>query len=139
MNRPIKFRVWDDKLRVMTKGGGLTAFADEQQDCIALTASLDLEDVPATTWKYRFEIMQWSGLTLLNGTDIYEGDILNTKAARWEVVFERGSFVAKWLMGQGDKDTHQILWPMMEYAILLGNRFENPHLLTDNLTGYLPT
>lgn len=78
-------------------------------------------------------IQEWSGLTLPNSTDIYEGDILNTKAARWEVVFERGAFVGKWLMGMGDKDTRHILWPMMEHAILLGNRWEHPHLLVDIL------
>jgi hypothetical protein len=75
------------------------------------------------------EIVEWTGLTLPHGTEIYEGDILNTKDARWEVVFERGAFVAKWVMGVGDENTRHILWPMMEHAILIGNRFESPELL----------
>lgn len=119
MSRDIRFRAWDYVDKVMYHW-------HDYPDIIWEAIPLDAGD----EWTERCEVMQFTGLTPPNGQDIYEGDILNTKAARWEVVFEKGAFMGKWLMGAGDPDLRHILWPMMEHAILLGNRYEHPELLT---------
>lgn len=120
-NRAIKFRAWDNNLNQLVYPKSFLV----EGNVIQWQWDSSVGDYVKSSDVYS----QFTGLTLPNGTEIYEGDILNTKAARWEVVFEKGSFVAKWLMEMGDKDTRMILWPMLEHAILLGNRFEHPHIL----------
>ncbi len=118
MNRPLRFRAWfpvkpkwwPRQMILSDEEHGLGDWFNEVQYENAI-------------------ITQFTGLTC-HGIDIYEGDIFNTKAARWEVVFEEGAFKGKWLMGcVGDENTRQILAPMMEHAIPLGNRYDNPELL----------
>ncbi len=125
MSRVIRFRYWDPVVKHMFLS---TEFSWPTQDQV-LARFFDKASLYAEG-----SVMQWSGLTLPNGQDIYEGDILNTKVARWEVVFEQGIFLAR-VVWSGVFGTDYVvpLREIVDNAIPLGNRYEHPHLLVDNI------
>ena len=79
------------------------------------------------------EIMQFTGLQDKNGKDIYEGDIIpsNNNKGNHPVIFENGTFM--WFgeplgydMGADQEDA---VYPQSNWAIIIGNIYENPELL----------
>lgn len=79
--------------------------------------------------KKNFDVLFFTGLQDKNGKDIYEGDILNNE---WVVFFYTGMFVAVSINKTPTHDnSYQIQWVVLTYdAIISGNIYENPELLT---------
>lgn len=103
-NRIIKFRIWDKFAKVMFPTDSV--YIDKNnKDWI---------------------VMEFTGLQYKNGRDIYEGDIFNTKPARYKVEFNAGNFVA---INVFDETKVKFLFELYQDAIPLGNIFQNPELL----------
>lgn len=115
MNREIKFRAWD-----------------KVQDAMV---NFDIYNVPpyvgqthleGEKFERKYEIMQYTGLKDKNGTEIYEGDIIENDGddAHEVVTFDEGSF---WL--EGFTYTTPLYEVNTEAEEVIGNIYEHPELL----------
>lgn len=115
MNREIKFRAW------MDDGNDIMAGYERWGE---------VEDFWMMVRKHEFPVMQFTGLKDKNGTEIYEGDIVEFKA------FSRSKTVA-----EVSYDVESALWEPMVCdwdafwtalgpdCEIVGNIFETPELL----------
>lgn len=133
MNREIKFRAWEKNLKEM--------IPVEEIDFNSLMIN------QSTAWRFidEVELMQYTGLKDKNGTEIYEGDILQRgDVMRSKYVVRYGDFVYSpdfhhevdclgWYfeeVGVNDnyKDPLPYLIDMLDGCVI-GNIFENHELL----------
>ena len=122
--RDLKFRAWDHVDNVML-------FADfgELQDIGGEWTAWDFPIDSPTNTGTQFEVMQFTGLTDINGTEIYEGDILSQEincmyhAGRnnKEVRFADDQFLS------GDCSLHGAITSFD--AEVIGNIHQSPELL----------
>lgn len=127
MNRPIRFYVWHKGRNEWLHGSGVCGGCNILGETILLGGwcRVSLEELNDLV------VLQYTGLDV-GDHEIYEGDILNTKAARWEVVFHDGAFVAKVVWSVVTPIGHMIMLRDLLHnsgIIPLGNRWENPDLL----------
>ena len=113
--REIKFRVWDKELNKM-----FYADAEQLDNGFAFLIDGHLDD-ETPVW------MQCTGCKDINGTGIYEGDILLTKDIEGEkyqtcVTYENGMFLS------GEESLYDDV--VLFEAEVVGNIYENPELLT---------
>ena len=127
--REIKFRVWDKDLKIMMPN-------IQNQHCETINAELrsfrDVLKHPS------LELMQYTGLKDKNGTEIYEGDIL-------DVDTENRIVKVVWFKPQACFDTDVIriidkAWPFFQAlrnaqwnyrCEVIGNIYENEELLNE--------
>ncbi|MFA6917003.1 MAG: YopX family protein [Parachlamydiales bacterium] len=113
--REIKFRAWDKKISDM-----LYWDSKSQKFSNIFWNMVKDENMP---------LMQYTGLKDKNGTEIYEGDIVQNTAAKWEVIFNKGCFCGRHLRFYTLEDeTHLALRAILNIEII-GNIYENPELL----------
>ncbi|KAB2942905.1 MAG: YopX family protein [Hyphomicrobium sp.] len=119
--REIKFRAWDKRqLKMLTVLQVM--FGTPHNLVQAHDGRLPLE-VQNTT---DLELMQFTGLKDKNGTDIYEGDILEEDADWWRVEYtDRAMFEAIGINGGVDFCLEEIAGS----ATVQGNIYKNPELL----------
>jgi len=122
--REIKFRAWDDKVKLMSNAFRLTTqhitFNDSR-------SYLSMQN-GAGYW----QIMQYTGLKDKNGVDIYEGDILKTEyganyAVKWldEIYYDGGGGAHSGFYFCSELD-----WNLdLDRSLIVGNIYENPDLL----------
>lgn len=134
MNRTIKFRAWDKKLKLfddelfLALHGKLYDHAKEEFD----TPNIEIDYVES---KSRYELMQYTGLKDKNGTEIYEGDILSTDLDRPYLIveFRNGAFMFQ--CHDNGKDYYDFMATTGEnsnftkYHEVIGNVYENSELL----------
>lgn len=125
MSREIKFRVFDKDLKSMHICG------ENEHDSISFLKNqacyYNLQNgcgsLPSELGEGTYELMQFTGLTTKDGTDVYEGDIVDIHDAIYEVKFECGGFMA----GEMFLDDY---WNLYGYMFkVIGNKFDNPELL----------
>lgn len=81
------------------------------------------------------DILQYIGLKDKNGTEIYEGDIVEnaSKDLKFQVVYEAPSFNRKWIDGTSKRYrehlTEPLAWNTYMICEVIGNIYENPELL----------
>lgn len=125
--RVIKFRVWDGEWFNYLDSNpfdGYELFVDWDRSQELTDQDNGVVHVAFDKGGYIWQ--QFTGLQDRNGHDVYEGDILNTKAARWEVVFENGAFVGKVIASGVFGIGHTLpLSTILEHAIPMGNVCEN--------------
>lgn len=127
--REIKFRVWDENKKVMLSQIGSWYFNDEYNE-----VAFHMNEVTFSDHKY-LKLMQYTGLKDKNGTEIYEGDILEItelsgrigeyKVGRYTVNFDAGAYVA----GNSYVAGSYRLGLVAHRAKVIGNIYEHPHLL----------
>ncbi len=105
MSRPIKFRAWDRKMKIMLEFSGLTELA-------SFLAEYAKHDVLSD----KFDWIQFTGLHDKNGVEIYEGDVLeDTHLGKRVVEFRERAYN----------------FSMLNDWRVIGNVFSNPELLKD--------
>ena len=131
MNRTIKFRAWDKKLKLfddelfLALHGKLYDHAKEEFD----TPNIEIDYVES---KSRYELMQYTGLKDKNGTEIYEGDILRCDPDTANEDVKVVEYVASEYDGVGFKpliDQYYDNGCLYSVYEVIGNIYENPELL----------
>ncbi|WP_248846835.1 YopX family protein [Lactiplantibacillus plantarum] len=124
----IKFRAWNGYRKIMADYVSAIQNGDTQGTPSSVNVIVDGKN---ETWDIKnddVELLQFTGLTDMNGKDIYEGDILENRKYRSIVKFASGKFLAD-VVGTINKfdligETHG--------SKVIGNVHENPELLEDN-------
>lgn len=102
MSREIKFRAWDFVNKEMIDWEGITSHSDTMYSVLVE--------------RLRCDVMQYTGLKDKNGTEIYEGDVINSKGNIVEFSF--GCFNIN-----GDRPVYAT------NCEVIGNIYENNELL----------
>ena len=127
MNRSIKFRFYSNYDKEMYQLSLLDVGGDEDS-CV-----YEGSNVPHETYDMKRvqrisdgHLMQFTGLKDKNGTEIYEGDVIENDGddAHEVVTFDEGSF---WL--EGSTYTTPLHEVNTEAEEVIGNIHEHPHLL----------
>lgn len=120
MNREIKFRAWDKSFEMMYEVDAIRFF-DE-------LIEVDNEEDHQTDNINKYELMQYTGLKDKNGTDIYEGDIVNHKG----YMGDKNYCVVQARSGEWRIDNSRggsVLIYVSEDVEVVGNIYEHPELL----------
>ncbi|MDA8223291.1 MAG: YopX family protein [Desulfitobacterium hafniense] len=120
MLKEIKFRVWDKVRLKMFKPQAIT-FDIQMQAPFAIS-------VPGRSWEpaEKFELLQWTGLSDANETDVYEGDFIKISSAIYKVIWNKsiGSFE---LVELGSSLNRKI--SDVGISDIVGNQYQNANLL----------
>lgn len=133
--RDIKFRAWDiDRKRMRDimdikwfDNGNIRVNATESDK--NYEPLLYMKEYNGMELK-EFELMQYTGIKDINGTEIYEGDIVQRDSMApggrdflGVVKYDEGCFLL-------EKGTYSIfLYSQIDELIVAGNKYENPELL----------
>lgn len=114
MNRIIKFRMWDTRMKRFFMDGG---FVDGQLN----------EEL--SKWPESFVYQQFTGLIDSNGKEVYEGDIVKYEIWRGPSNQHLGGWIEKQILEI--KWFNYGFWTLQRFENIkvIGNIFENPELL----------
>jgi len=141
--RKIKFRAWDKKSKKMRAINsiafhGLGSFDIPTQDIKLINLwgynIIEEKHIIVQRESRQVELLQFTGLKDNNGTEIYEGDILNGGFLIDQhihdciglLVFKNYGFIVE-VPGFGDEDLFD--WKDAETLEVIGNIYEHKHLL----------
>ena len=139
--REIKFRIWDKEQKKMLKpqweddddrgieGKAKIRISTDNKIYFTLTGYVDDDGWP---YEVDCDIMQYTGLKDKNGTEIYEGDIVNCIEykcyGKIEWNEEEAGFYFYTLFEDGGYQEER-LYDYVEELWVIGNIYENPELL----------
>lgn len=128
--REIKFRAW---YKTEKDIGGQRMMDWEELDVMDEDGVIPFMDV-LTGIEKNLIPMQFTGLHDKNGTEIYEGDILEIEnETNAQVLFGDGMFVGKEINGWDPMADYFPLGGNVKTAKVIGNIYENPELLPENM------
>ena len=130
----LNFRVWDKDLKtIVSTEDNLTLQITNNELTVAYSDSLHQIT--------NYELLKSTGLFDKNGTEIYEGDIIDKGYYNMSienrigyVQFSQGGDSDGWAHGEWlgwITDNHDSLLDVHEHCTVLGNKFEHPHLLEE--------
>jgi uncharacterized phage protein (TIGR01671 family) len=117
--REIKFRVWDEKKKVMLSQIGSWYFNDEYDE-----VAFHMNRVTFSDHKY-LKLMQYTGLKDRNGKEIYEGDIIRSYNEYGDIFATLS--VVKWNEQQARFEG--IDTDLLHLEEVIGNIYQDSHLL----------
>lgn len=120
-----KFRAWDKVSETMHKVEGIH-FGINGARVISL-AETNRYNNNHKRWHTDIELLQSTGLFDKNGKEIYEGDILKYSDEYRVVEMYDGAWIAR----AGEKRLI-VKMAVLSGAEIIGNKFENPHLLEED-------
>ncbi|MEW4664104.1 YopX family protein [Lactiplantibacillus plantarum] len=122
----IKFRAWNGYRKIMADYVSAIQNGDTQGTPSSVNVIVNRKN---ETWDIKnddVELLQFTGLTDVNGKDIYEGDIIEVTSQYWgmlgnryEVKFQQGAFFVNC----------DLLSKISPSISVIGNVHENPELL----------
>lgn len=127
--REIKFRAWDERKLIMHYDFEFVRSGVNDNGWIVFKSDLQpLEATPHPFENPHFEqqlkIMQFTGLKDKNGTEIYEGDIIDYGNNRhYPITYEVNGFGIKFING------HERNWLDLTKFEVIGNIYQHPELL----------
>lgn len=154
MSRPIKFRVWDKDYKEMhVCGKNVHDSMSFNEDGTAYYYNLQNGEGSGEHGAYI--LMRYTGLNDRNGTEIYEGDIIQFEdmgeegyeykegydfTNRAVVVFKNGRYTLDKFMYTNsgvleELDDHEETWLVIQTSEIVGNIHDHPHLLGDDKDG----
>ena len=121
--REIKFRAWDGKLMHTVSGlswmqGGLIFYGPGVGEGIC-------EAHPKFDWKADTVLMQYTGLKDKNGSEIFEGDVVDIDGCKNRVV----EWDEDWCGFYLSRELNPVGYFLSEEYEIIGNIYENPELL----------
>ena len=130
----LNFRVWDKDLEtIVSTEDNLTLQITNNELTVAYSDSLHQIT--------NYELLKSTGLKDKNGTEIYEGDIIDKGYYNMSienrigyVQFSQGGDSDGWAHGEWlgwITDNDDSLLDVHEHCTVLGNKFEHPHLLEE--------
>lgn len=133
--RQIKFRAWDKENKNMLYPKPLSPI----KFMLSFSGEFGWFDLDKQMWsgiipKRYYELMQYTGLKDKNGTEIYEGDIVDLAGLMTGVIsFEEGCFGVEWSR-KGQRMRGLKFEPFKSHGalrslVVIGNIYEDPHLL----------
>lgn len=135
--REIKFRAWDEesqKIYYVVTLDTESVYGKCEVPIIRVKTGKMLDEYqPEYKTVYDYTLMQYTGLKDKNGTEIYEGDIVeNTTQTvylgdKYEVVWNK-NYAGYQLMSNGFTSNIPLTQDFMSYEVI-GNIFENPELM----------
>ena len=126
MNRVIKFRAWDENLKMMDNDffiyadGNLFERASKSYD----TPNTEIEQA------YSLKLMQFTGINDINGVEVFEGDLVECNRSRIaQVKFLHGRFSVTIKSVYANRDMETLPISSFETLRVIGNIYQNPELL----------
>jgi uncharacterized phage protein (TIGR01671 family) len=141
--RVIKFRAWDKKMQKMRIVNSVAFHFDGGSPKVVNLWGRDIiedKDIILHREAKDVELMQFTGLLDKNGTEIYEGDIVQFAEKYFYLVkYEDAKFVGYHANNDWDKwgDLYKLGEPgFNKYTyVVIGNIYENPELLKEVTNG----
>jgi YopX protein. len=87
--------------------------------------------VPGRSWEQigKFELLQWTGFSDENGTDVYEGDFVKISSVIYKAIWNETQAVFE-LIELGSSSKCEI--NLVARGSVIGNQFQNPNLCPIN-------
>lgn len=113
--RQLKFKVWDKVKEKMLKP---QAISFDTQSSIPFAVS-----VPGGSWEPigKFQLLQWTGFSDINGTDVYEGDLVKASSVIYKVIWN-ATLATFELIEQGSSTKRDL--STVECGGVIGNDFQ---------------
>lgn len=140
--RDIKFRAWDKENRCMVYQEEMNGYIENKQYWFSLNETevkLNVFDEDYKAYvQTDADIMEYTGLKDINEAEIYEGDIVKISTVKVnEDDYVIGTVVYSEFEGMYVTNKGYILGRVNHRAEVIGNKYENPNLLVNQMKRWI--